>query len=157
MEQTKTGSLTISSAFEHEGVIPTIYTCDGEGINPPLRISGIPEEAETLVLIMEDPDAPNGTYDHWLLWNISPKNFIPENSIPGTGGTNSAGKTGYQGPCPPAGFHRYYFYVYALDATLNLQAGADKHALEEAIKTHILAKGSLMGRYQRINKMGGVL
>jgi Raf kinase inhibitor-like YbhB/YbcL family protein len=152
MEKIKTGTLTISSAFSHEGSIPSRFTCDGEGVNPSLKVSGIPEETETLAVIMEDPDAPKGTFDHWLLWNISPKNSIVENSVPGISGTNSAGKTGYHGPCPPSGSHRYYFHVYALDATLDLEAGADKKALEQAMQSHILARGTIMGHYQRINK-----
>jgi len=150
MENIKTGTLLISSpAFQHEEFIPSKYTCDGENINPSLEIDHIPEGTETLALIMEDPDAPKGTFDHWLLWNIFPKSPIMENSIPGISGTNGAGKTGYHGPCPPSGSHRYYFYVFALDAKLDLEVGADKKALQEAMKPHILAKGNLMGRYQR--------
>ncbi|HMK25909.1 MAG TPA: YbhB/YbcL family Raf kinase inhibitor-like protein [Chitinophagaceae bacterium] len=150
MEDIKTRTLVIASAaFRHEGIIPSVYTCDGKGINPPLEIDHIPVETQTLAIIMEDPDAPNGTYDHWLLWNISPIYHIRENSIPGISGTNSAGKTGYHGPCPPSGSHRYYFYVFALDTKLDLEAGADKKALQEAMEPHILAKGILMGRYQR--------
>jgi Raf kinase inhibitor-like YbhB/YbcL family protein len=153
MENIKTGTLIISSdAFEHEGFIPSKYTCDGENINPSLEIDHIPEGTQTLTLIMEDPDAPKGTFDHWLLWNIFPKSPIMENSVPGISGTNGAGKTGYHGPCPPSGSHRYYFYVFALDAKLDLEVGADKKALQEAMKPHILAKGNLMGHYQRMRK-----
>jgi Raf kinase inhibitor-like YbhB/YbcL family protein len=154
MENIKTGVLNISTVFQHEGNIPSKNTCDGEGINPPLKINDIPEETETLALIMEDPDAPGGTFDHWLVWNISPKNSILENSNPGISGTNSAGKTGYHGPCPPSGSHRYYFNFYALDTTLDLEAGAGKKALETAMQSHIIAKGAIMGRYQRRNKSG---
>jgi Raf kinase inhibitor-like YbhB/YbcL family protein len=150
MEDIKTGTLVISSAaFRHEGIIPSVYTCDGKGINPPLEIDHIPQETQTLAIIMEDPDAPGETFDHWLLWNISPIYHITENSVPGISGTNSAGKTGYHGPCPPSGSHRYYFYVFALDTKLDLEAGADKKALQEAMEPHILAKGILMGHYQR--------
>jgi Raf kinase inhibitor-like YbhB/YbcL family protein len=153
MAEVKTETLTVSSpAFRYEGMIPSKYTCDGESINPPLQIDQIPEETKTLAIIMEDPDAPKGTYDHWLLWNISPKNRISENSIPGISGINSSGKTGYHAPCPPSGSHRYYFHVYALDTTLDLGAGSNKEALQKAMKTHILAKGTLMGHYQRSNK-----
>jgi len=153
MQEIKTGTLTISStAFPHEGNIPSKYTCEGEGINPSLRIDGIPENTVTLALIMEDPDAPRGTFDHWLMWNISPDNQIMENSVPGISGTNGAGKTGYHGPCPPSGTHRYYFHLFALDAALDLEAGSDKKTLQVAMKPHILAKGSIMGRYQRTNK-----
>jgi Raf kinase inhibitor-like YbhB/YbcL family protein len=153
MENIKTGTLVISSpAFQHEGDIPSKYTCDGEGINPPLQIEKIPENTVSLAIIMEDPDAPKGTFDHWLLWNISPGSHIMENSIPGISGTNSADKTGYHGPCPPSGSHRYYFYVFALDAELDLEAGAGKRKLQEAMRPHVLAKGSIMGRYQRSDK-----
>jgi Raf kinase inhibitor-like YbhB/YbcL family protein len=154
MAEVKTGILTVSSpAFRYEGMIPSKYTCDGESINPPLQIDQIPEETKTLAIIMEDPDAPKGTYDHWLLWNISPINRISENSIPGISGINGSGKTGYHPPCPPSGSHRYYFHVYALDTALDLEAGTNKEALQKAMKTHILAKGTLMGHYQRSNKM----
>jgi Raf kinase inhibitor-like YbhB/YbcL family protein len=153
MAEVKTGTLTVSSpAFRYEGMIPSKYTCDGESINPPLQIDQIPEETKTLAIIMEDPDAPKGTYDHWLLWNISPKNRISENSIPGISGINSSGKTGYHAPCPPSGSHRYYFHVYALDSALDIEAGANREVLQKAMKTHILAKGTLMGHYQRSNK-----
>lgn len=146
----ETGNLIIASpAFNNEGEIPSKYTCDGEDINPPLQIDEIPKEAVTLALIAEDPDAPKGTFDHWLVWNINPNSTIDENSIPGISGNNSAGKTGYHGPCPPKGSHRYYFTVFALDASLDLPAHADKKALQEAMQPHIIAKGSIMGRYER--------
>ena len=152
MENNTTSSLKISStAFDHEGVIPSKYTCEGEEVNPPLQIDQIPASAKTLAIIVEDPDAPNGTFDHWLVWNI-PHNqhALKENTIPpGIGGNNSEGKTGYMGPCPPSGSHRYYFHVYALDTELDLGVGADKKMLEQAMKGHILAEGSLMGRYER--------
>jgi len=141
-----------SSVFQNEGLIPSKYTCEGEKINPPLMIDQIPEDAKTLAIIMEDPDAPNGTFDHWLVWNIPPTNNIKENSIPGISGINSAGKTGYYSPCPPSGSHRYYFHVFALDQPLDLMAGENKNKLKEVMEPHILAKGSLMGRYQRVNK-----
>jgi Raf kinase inhibitor-like YbhB/YbcL family protein len=138
-----------SSAFENEGVIPSKYTCDGEEINPPLKIDQIPEGTKTLALIVEDPDAPNRTFDHWLVWNIPLTNSINENSNPGISGTNSGGKTGYYSPCPPSGYHRYYFNVFALDRSLDLKAGENKTKLKAAMEPHILAQGSLMGRYQR--------
>jgi Raf kinase inhibitor-like YbhB/YbcL family protein len=155
MEDIKTGTLAISSAaFQHEGFIPSKYTCDGEGINPPLQIDKIPEETQSLAIIMEDPDAAKGVFDHWLVWNISPQSPVLENSNPGISGINSTGKTGYHAPCPPSGSHRYYFYVFALDTKLDLEAGADKKALQKTMRPHILAKSNLMGRYQRVNKMG---
>ena len=101
-----------STAFSHNGHIPPLYTCEGEDINPPLEISNIPEKAVTLAIIMDDPDAPNGTFDHWIVWNIPPNEAIGESSVPGIGGTNSFGKTGYGGPCPPSGVHRYFFSAH---------------------------------------------
>ena len=151
MAGTETASLIISSpAFRHEGDIPTKYTCEGEEINPPLQINEIPHGTQTLAIIMEDPDAPKATFDHWLVWNIPVENhLIRENSNPGISGMNSSGKTGYHGPCPPSGSHRYYFYVYALDRHLDIAPGESKHALLQEMEGHILAKGSLMGRYQK--------
>ena len=149
----QTGILIISSpAFQNEGIIPAKYTCDGEDINPPLEVGKIPDGTQTLAIIVEDPDAPKGTFDHWLVWNIPPEHSIEENRIPGISGKNSGGKTGYFGPCPPSSYHRYYFHVFALDSSLELEAGADKKALQQAMESHILAKGSLMGRYQKAGK-----
>ena len=147
-------ALTITSpAFENEGIIPALYTCDGEEINPELRIEGLPEGTQYLALIVEDPDAPGGIYDHWVVWNIPFSNTrIRENSSPGISGYNSAGKTGYKGPCPPSGSHRYMFRVFALDAALDLQVGDDKSKLLKAMETHILARGTLTGRYERNKK-----
>jgi len=142
----------LSPAFEADDIIPVKYTCDGEGINPPLEIHNIPDDAETLALIVEDPDAPGGTFDHWLMWNIQPVDLIDENTIPGISGTNSAGKTGYHPPCPPKGVHRYYFHVYALDSELDLAPHASKENLLQAMKSHILAEGTIMGRYERQRK-----
>lgn len=138
-----------SPAFEYDGNIPAKYTCDGEEVNPPLFIDGIPEEAITMALIVEDPDAPKGIFDHWVVWNIDPISPIDENSRPGISGKNSAGKTGYHGPCPPDGVHRYYFYLFALDTEIDLPAGTDKEALRRAMEGHIVAHGSTMGRYKR--------
>jgi Raf kinase inhibitor-like YbhB/YbcL family protein len=110
MPNNETRNLTVSSpAFNNEGDIPAKYTCEGEEVNPPLQIDAIPEEAISLALIVEDPDAPKGTFDHWIVWNIEPKSSITENSNPGISGSNNGGKTGYYGPCPPSGSHRYYF------------------------------------------------
>lgn len=142
--------LTVSSpAFQPGAEIPSQYTCDGQNINPPLQIQGIPAEANSLALVVEDPDAPRGTFVHWLAWNIEPAPTIAEGSRPGTEGTNDFGDKGYGGPCPPSGSHRYYFRVYALRSRLDLPAGADKKALEEAMKPHIIGEGVLMGKYAR--------
>lgn len=138
-----------SSAFDSEENIPTKYSCDGEGVNPPLHIENIPQGAKTLALIAEDPDAPNGTFDHWLEWNIDPVTDIKEASNPGISGDNSAGKTGYHPACPPSGSHRYYFHVFALNASLNLPVGSKKKDLQTAMEGHIMARGTLMGRYER--------
>ena len=153
MINTKQQVLNISStAFNSEGNIPAKYTCDGEDINPPLTVSDIPEDAQTLAIIMEDPDAPKGIFTHWLVWNIRKSQHIKEHTNPGISGNNSAGKTGYHGPCPPSGSHRYYFHVYALNDELDLHVGADRASLEDAMKDHILAQGSIMAHYQRTGK-----
>jgi Raf kinase inhibitor-like YbhB/YbcL family protein len=150
MATTATRQLELSSpAFEADDIIPAKYTCDGEGINPPLKIHNIPDDAETLALIVEDPDASGGTFDHWLMWNIQPVDLIDENTIPGISGNNSAGKTGYHPPCPPNGIHRYYFHVYALDSELDLTPQSSKENLKQAMESHILAEGTIMGRYER--------
>jgi Raf kinase inhibitor-like YbhB/YbcL family protein len=138
-----------SVAFNHGGYIPPRYTCEGENVNPPLEISDIPEDTKTLALIVEDPDAPRGVYDHWLAWNIPPNKAIEENTRPGISGKNSFGNTGYGGPCPPSGSHRYFFKIYALDSYLDIQAGADKKTLQEAMRNHVLGSGELMGHYQK--------
>lgn len=144
-------TLNISSAaFQEAGVIPLKYTCDGQEVNPAIKIDNIPQGTKTLALIVEDPDAPNGTFDHWLVWNIEPTDCIKENTSPGITGRNGAGKTNYHGPCPPSGYHRYFFNVFALDSELDLAQGADKKALQQAMGQHVLAKGTLMGRFQRV-------
>ena len=139
-----------SSAFEHGKLIPKKYSCDGQDINPPLTIEGIPKEAKTFVLAVDDPDAPSGTFDHWIVWNIpASASKIGENTVPGTEGMNSAREQGYMGPCPPSGTHRYFFKVYALDTELNLSASSRKKDVEKAMQGHILAKGELVGLYRR--------
>jgi len=139
-----------SSAFEHGKLIPRKYTCDGQDINPPLTIEGIPKEAKTLVLAVDDPDAPSGTWDHWIVWNIpASTSKIAENSVPGKEGVNSARRQGYMGPCPPGGTHRYFFKVYALDTQLSLDASSRKKDAEKAMQGHVLSKGELMGLYRR--------
>ncbi len=138
-----------SSAFVHEGFIPAKYTCDGDDINPPLEIDGIPERAQSLVLIVDDPDAPMGTWDHWVVWNVSPAKKIEENSVPGTEGLNDFGKHSYGGPCPPSGTHRYFFKIYALDTKLALNPNSRKKDVERAMEAHVLAKGEILGLYAR--------
>ena len=138
-----------SSAFEANRTIPKKYTCGGENINPPLEFEGIPEEAESLVLIVDDPDAPMKTFTHWIVWNIEPVAKIEEDSIPGVEGINDFRKIGYGGPCPPSGAHRYFFRVYALNRQLELKAGAGRKELESEMIGHIIAEGELMGKYSR--------
>jgi Raf kinase inhibitor-like YbhB/YbcL family protein len=143
--------LTVKSPeFKNNKLIPKKYSCDGEEVNPPLTVEGIPKKAKTLALIVDDPDAPRGTFDHWVVWNIPSTGAITENSVPGTEGLNSAGQHSYVGMCPPSGTHRYFFKVYALDAKLELKPDQTKKKdLEKAMQGHILAKGELIGLYQR--------
>lgn len=139
----------ISTVFSHNGHIPPLYTCEGKNINPPLKVENIPEATRTLAIIVEDPDAPGGIFDHWVVWNISPNEAIAEGSNVGINGTNSFGKTGYGGPCPPSGEHRYFFRVFALDAELGLLPGSGKKELNDAMRGHVLASAELMGMYQK--------
>jgi len=139
-----------SSAFENNKLIPMKYTCDGDEVNPPLTIEGVPQGTKSLVLILDDPDAPRGTFDHWVVWNIPPTNKIEEHSVPGTEGLNSAGQSSYVGPCPPSGTHRYFFKVYALDTKLVLHPNSTrKRDVEKAMQGTVLAKGELVGLYKR--------
>lgn len=138
-----------SSAFEHDGKIPQIYTCDGDNINPPLEFGNMPEGTRSLALIVDDPDAPMGTFTHWVVWGIELGSNIEENNVPGIEGLNDFRKAAYGGPCPPSGTHRYFFTVYALDTQLDLEAGASREKVEDAMEGHILAKGQLMGKYSR--------
>jgi hypothetical protein len=131
------------------GFIPDKYTCAGENINPPLNVTNIPENTKTLALIIDDPDAPHGTFDHWVMWNIPVKERIEENSIPGAEGKNGRGENKYMGPCPPAGTHHYHFTIYALDVKLELNLDTDKKALLNAMKDHILATSELIGLYEK--------
>mgnify|MGYP006278616503 FL=1 len=140
-----------SSAFADGGSIPSKYTCDGQDISPPLQVSGVPDGAESLALVMDDPDAPTGTFDHWLVWNVPPDTTdIPEDTEPeGVQGRTDFGNLGYGGPCPPSGTHTYRFKLYALDARLDLAEGARKANLESAMEGHILAQAGLNGNYSR--------
>ena len=140
-----------SSAFQQGGNIPSKFTCDESDTSPPLQITGIPSNAKTLVLIADDPDAPGGLFTHWLVWNIPAQiNSIAEGSAPrGVHGTNDFGKSGYKGPCPPSGTHRYAFKVFALDRELELRGGAKRSQVDAAMKGHVIAQGELVGRYAR--------
>lgn len=144
----------MSGAFSEGGSIPKKYTCDGEDHSPNLSWSGIPAGTQSLVLIADDPDAPSGTFVHWVLYDLpADLTGLPEGGAGqgvGVQGTNSFRKKGYNGPCPPKGNpHRYYFKLYALDKKLNLKEGASKADVEKAMQGHILAQGQTMGRYGR--------
>jgi len=138
-----------SESFGQNQKIPRKYTCDGDDVNPPLMIEQLPPSTKSLVLIVDDPDAPSGTWDHWVVWNIPQSTKIGENVVPGIEGINSFGKHSYGGPCPPSGTHRYFFKVYALDAELKLGSNSKKKDVEKAMQNHILAKGELIGLYSR--------
>lgn len=138
-----------SPEFKHNGFIPRKFTCQGDDVNPELIIEGLPDKAKSLALIMDDPDAPIGTWVHWVVYNISVISRIEEDSIPGTQGSNDFGRKNYGGPCPPSGTHRYFFKIYALDVQLNLPEGLTKEGLEKAMEGHILAKAELIGLYKK--------
>lgn len=138
-----------SPAFKSGGSVPARFTCKGTDVSPPLQFRGVPKEAKSLVLIVDDPDAPGGLFTHWLAWNIDPGTTqLSEKSVPAGAieGTSDFGKHGYGGPCPPSGTHRYYFRIFALDQKLDLKPGAKRSAVEGAVKNHILARGELMAR-----------
>lgn len=148
----KANMIIASPTFQHNGFIPPKYTCDGDNVSPPLEMKDVPQGTKSLVLIVDDPDVPRGTWVHWTVWNIDPETTkIPERSVPAqaTEGRTSFGKPGYGGPCPPSGTHRYFFKLYALDTTLGLAPQADKATLEKAMKGHILDKAELIGLYSR--------
>ncbi|MFQ5772458.1 MAG: YbhB/YbcL family Raf kinase inhibitor-like protein [bacterium] len=146
-----------SKAFEEGGMIPDKYTCDGADISPPLKWESIPDSTRSLALISDDPDAPMGTWVHWVVYNLpATKRELPENVPPretladGTKqGKNDFGKIGYGGPCPLGVTHRYYFKIYALDTELSLESGITKATLLKSMAGHILAEGQLMGKYKR--------
>lgn len=145
------GAMNITSPeFVHNGHIPRRFTCQGDDINPALKISEVPAGAKSLALVVDDPDAPMGTWVHWVVFNLSPTTTsIPQKSVPGTQGVNDFRRLDYGGPCPPSGTHRYFFKIYALDSLLNLREGVSKRDLEHAMQGHILAKSELVGLYQK--------
>jgi Raf kinase inhibitor-like YbhB/YbcL family protein len=139
-------------AFSARLPIPERFTADGANVNPPLTISGVPRDAKSLTLIVDDPDAPMGPWTHWLVWNIKPgTTAVPENTTPPGAivGRNDARVPKYLGPSPPRGTHRYLFRLYALDQKLDLPPGANRNALEDAMQNHIIAQAELLGRYAR--------
>lgn len=141
-----------SPAFQNNSNIPVKYTCDGEDVSPPLKITETPKGAQSLVLIVDDPDAPGGVWVHWTVWNIAPNTTeIAEDSLPegAVEGVTDFGQPGWGGPCPPSGTHRYFFKVYALDTSLDLEPSARAQDIAEAMRGHILGQAQLIGLYQR--------
>jgi Raf kinase inhibitor-like YbhB/YbcL family protein len=146
-----------SNAFKEGELIPQKYTCDGQDISPPLSWHDAPKNTAAFALIFDDPDAPMGTWDHWILYNVPPNiteflenvRTLPAGTLEGL---NSWAKRGYGGPCPPDKIHRYYFKLYALDALLSLPPGASKKELETTMQPHVLAEAVLMGRYDRVTR-----
>lgn len=147
--------MTISSPdFENLSAIPARFTCEGENINPAIRIEGVPEAAASLALVMEDPDAPSGTFLHWAAYDILPdtKDILTGMEPPGVGLLNGASKPGYTGPCPPSGTHRYFFRLYALDKMLTDSKISNREDLENAMEGHIMETAELMGTYWKTNR-----
>jgi len=138
-----------SPEFANNSSIPSRFTCKGENINPALEIHDVPTGTQSLALIMDDPDAPMGTWVHWVVFDIPVISKIDENSIPGKQGRNNFGRKDYGGPCPPSGTHRYFFKLYALDKMLGLAEDISKGALEKATQAHILEKAELIGLYKK--------
>ena len=158
MKTSTVSKMSVSStAFKDGGMIPAKYTCDGQDVSPALRWDSVPDSTQSLALICDDPDAPHGTFVHWVLYNLPsetrelPENMAADAELPNGArqGTNDFGQTGYNGPCPPGGTHRYFFKVYALDGPVNLPSGARKTDLLKAMRDHILAEGQIMGKYKR--------
>jgi Raf kinase inhibitor-like YbhB/YbcL family protein len=140
-----------SPAFELNQYIPKRHTCEGEDLSPPLKFAELPKGTKSLVLIVDDPDAPSGTFDHWIAWNIpGDAKELKEGAKLAEEGTNGFGQKGYKGPCPPKGKpHRYFFTLYALDSELNLPSGSSKTAVKNAMNGHILGNAHTIGLYQR--------
>jgi Raf kinase inhibitor-like YbhB/YbcL family protein len=146
-----------SPAFEDGGMIPSKYTCDGEDISPPLHWEAVPDGTVSIAIISDDPDAPMGTWVHWVLFNLPPdtkelKEKFPDDETLADGtrqGITDFGATGYGGPCPPSGTHRYFFKIYALDKKIDVATIVDKAQLLQEMEGHIIGQGQLMGKYQR--------
>jgi len=146
-----------SSAFADGGSIPSKYTCDGADVSPPLKWNSVPDTTKSIALIADDPDAPRGTWVHWVVYDLPASlrelpEKVPAEKILGNGGRQGMTdfkKIGYGGPCPPSGTHRYYFKIYALDRMLEIAPGATKAQLLKAMEGHVLAEGQLMGKYTK--------
>ncbi len=149
----KNNNMKITCPFiANQKQIPKLYTCDGSNINPPLNFNEVPPETKSLVLIMDDPDAPGGTWVHWVIFDMNHSvRFIDQNKKPPSGveGMTSFGKPGYGGPCPPSGTHRYFFRLIALDTILNLPQSADINQVEDKMQGHVLQRAELVGLYSR--------
>jgi len=147
----------MSSAFEDGGLIPAKYTCDGADISVPLQWDAVPEGTKSIAVICDDPDAPMGTWVHWVLFNLPAETRELAENVPADAtlangakqGITDFGRIGYGGPCPPSGTHRYFFRIYALDTAVDLTSNAKKHDLLEAMEGHILGQGRLIGKYKR--------
>ena len=146
-----------STVFKNEAMIPAKYTCDGDNVSPPLAFSNVPPQTHSLALIADDPDAPAGTWVHWVIYNMPPSTNALAENVPikevlldgSLQGKNDFQKIGYRGPCPPKGTHRYFFKIYALNTKIDLPPGATKRQLLAKMEGHILAEGSVMGKYTR--------
>jgi Raf kinase inhibitor-like YbhB/YbcL family protein len=146
-----------SRAFKQGELIPSIYSCEGQNISPQLSWKCSVEGVKTFVIIIEDPDAPSGSFTHWVVYNIPAKmnslmeNITPTKNIPDEilMGTNDFGRIGYGGPCPPSGTHRYFFRIYGLDTAVHLDSGATKKEVMIKMQGHIKARGELMGKYKK--------
>lgn len=149
--------LVTSSAFRHGELIPARYTCDGENISPPLNFEDLPSTTVSIVVIVDGVDSSSGTMTHWIVWNIDFVEGIDEDTVPGVEGMNGFNKISYCGPCPSEGTHRYYFLAYALETRLDFITGTDRNEIEDAMQSHILAKGELMGEYRRPQVPSGVV
>ncbi len=152
------GSMTVISVFKNGGDIPREFTCDGENISPQISIDNIPREAKSIAIIVDDPDAPIGTFTHWIAWNLKFKGdsvsipkAVPRKTSMMRQGLNDFGRVGYDGPCPPRGHgrHHYHFKVFALDRDIPLGDGASRKELEKYLKGHVVAKAELVGLYGR--------
>ena len=138
-----------SPSFGNNELIPAKFTCQGDDVNPTLVFEDVPSEAKSMALIVDDPDAPMGIWVHWVVYDMPVMAQVEENSIPGKQGNNDFGRKDYGGPCPPSGTHRYFFKLYALDATLDLKEGISKKELEKAMEGHILEESELIGLYKK--------
>ena len=149
----KEATMNLSSPdFSEGGNIPERFTCEGKDMSPTLKIDGVPSEAKSLVVIVDDHDAPAGNFTHWLMWNVAPDlTEIVANRLPSqvVQGVNDFGKSKYSGPCPPSGIHRYYFKLYALDTKLTLPPTSKRKVVDSAIKGHVIAEATLMGKYAK--------